>query len=285
MSDPIQIMIGVISILSGVKGLYEWISGNTIGDRLKRMEERLGPVEILSDHIGLSHETEFRDPTKQQQDLCENNNIIYEVVHPIQFSIGTDVIVSRPLAAPKEIQTKLTKPELYLSNIQPITPLLHSQSIKDPSVIPITFKANSKQLVGFLKRGHIEDFLGCEYLPLVNPPVSVNQTSSLMDKIVAPSVLPDGRISVDCAYCKGDGREPASGGKLWQHYYISEKCSVCKGRRMVLIATNDLLVKCPLCSGTGHEPTKDGWFVNQKCRECKGLGVIALTGSIRVLNI
>ena len=85
---------------------------------------------------------------------------------------------------------------------------------------------------------------------------------------------------LNCAYCKGVGREHGT----WD--YENEPCKVCKGKAVVAVQVvngNPPFVVCQTCNGKGR---KHGtWdYENEPCAACKGVGGQPIIGNIRLLS-
>lgn len=95
--------------------------------------------------------------------------------------------------------------------------------------------------------------------------------------------LGNNKYILECAYCKGTGQRSRDhdGRAPWVI------CPVCNGRGKTLIELNGSLPfgRCAYCNGTGQRSRdQDGrapWVV---CQACHGVGVLPITGEIKILR-
>jgi len=88
---------------------------------------------------------------------------------------------------------------------------------------------------------------------------------------------------ISCRYCDGNGRQPGQmlgDGKVvnWR----DRACEVCSGKGMLRVESDDIPTNCGPCFGHGRRRGSN--FGAEKCRTCSGVGVLSVTGDIKVLR-
>src|SRR5574341_2073319 len=92
---------------------------------------------------------------------------------------------------------------------------------------------------------------------------------------------------IQCAFCAGRGLEPkiVVGWKV-DEYMPNEACSMCKGKGVLRVHVNDVVVADACCQGTGLErETSDEGAKHRrvtKCATCKGVGARSVSGELKV---
>ena len=90
---------------------------------------------------------------------------------------------------------------------------------------------------------------------------------------------------VGCSYCKGRGLAVLSMHK-WEisSYQAQDSCPVCRGKGVLKIKSDDILVQDSRCCGTGHQPASNfTTSPDQICDTCDGLGAQSLSGKCKLL--
>lgn len=167
-----------LSIISGVKDLYDWVMGNTVMERLEKISAK---IDKIGDHLFFLPQQEVWDTRVTKQETVEDIRQVKEIASHMQQAIGTDVIVSKPIVAPSRLRKSFEgNPEEILFSIQPLKGKgIPNEYMQDPTMIPVIFSRCGQYFVGLIKMGYVRDYWDCEYKP---------QTCIVSSSVAAPSV-------------------------------------------------------------------------------------------------
>jgi len=116
-----------------------------------------------------------------------------------------------------------------------------------------------------------------------------------MDIFNIPDIqsLGDDIYIVKCGFCNGTGIEHKMKQNEHGFYIVHDiprgvPCGICHSRGLLKIKSDDIPIVHNYCSGTGHGPLRSYRdYVEYKdvvCYDCRGSGVISLTGNIEILK-
>lgn len=116
---------------------------------------------------------------------------------------------------------------------------------------------------------------------------------------------------IRCAFCEGRAFQPIDMERTGpdnlflkvNSWSSTEPCKICDGKGILRVESNDLMVACPICRSSGHDPTV-GANLNSKiyktigqssnydskkesgkpCPKCAGIGARSLSGVIKVIR-
>lgn len=100
-----------------------------------------------------------------------------------------------------------------------------------------------------------------------------------------------------CRYCGGRGMNVESIlalGREIAYWNDDNPCPICKGKTALRLISDDIPMACGQCTGTGRdraiymraatEEDRMRVIPVKKCGLCDGLGVLSLTGAIKILR-
>jgi hypothetical protein len=87
-----------------------------------------------------------------------------------------------------------------------------------------------------------------------------------------------------CNYCEGTGRRPHTVRDWKVAASYEAACSVCKGKGLVTVRVEDVLIPHARCEGSGKARPNAKTRDIKVCRGCRGLGVQSATGAIQIVE-
>jgi hypothetical protein len=89
---------------------------------------------------------------------------------------------------------------------------------------------------------------------------------------------------ITCNYCEGKGRRPHTVRDWKVTAYYESACSVCKGKGLVTVRVEDMLIPHARCEGSGKARPNAKTRDIKICSGCRGLGVQSATGAIQIVE-
>ena len=177
----ISIAGGALGVGSNVASILSYVSSIGTGAKQQRVIELLeqmnGELVKLSDHIHYAPQADpiaVGSPQSKLMDLRE----LRELLEPVQSAIGKDIISSRILRTPEQLQIQLQQdPWLCLDGV---VPLRYAAFDRSADWVPLLFEHGGTHFVGWQKRGMLRSVLGFDFsssdeswlkrMPLSPPP-------------------------------------------------------------------------------------------------------------------
>lgn len=130
-------------------------------------------------------------------------------------------------------------------------------------------------------------------------------------KVIDAKSIGQNAFVIKCAFCEGSAFQPidmerTEPDKLFlkvKSWSSTEPCKICDGKGILRVESNDLLVACPICRNSGHDPKvgdtigstfktlrsnhsheKTVELSGKPCPKCAGIGARSLSGVIKVIR-
>ncbi|HOD84247.1 MAG: Serine/threonine-protein kinase pkn1 [Planctomycetes bacterium ADurb.Bin126] len=190
-----------ISILNAGKGIYDWLTGSTVSQKLDRVSDGLRRLE---ENLYYRPEAEVFDISRRQQIPVDDIGGITAAARPLHDATGGVLTVSQPIVTPDRMKRAFEEnPEHYLFGIKPLTGggAIPGPPNNDPTLLPVTFFKWGVHYVGYIKIGSARDLFDCGYDPRQplgpsrEPPIEIvsQLPGSSGDRGVAPGWAADAK--------------------------------------------------------------------------------------------
>lgn len=154
----------VLSVAERATKLYDWFTGVSAGDQLKKalaeLERTKKDVQRLSDrlvYVPGVQEAVSNEPTKYLRDARQ----IRELLDPVAASLETDMLTTSVVATPRMLRDAFQRnPWELLIDVRPAD---RAKSPLNPDLIPIMFTDGGRSYVGYQTRGALRSSFNCEF--------------------------------------------------------------------------------------------------------------------------